>query len=78
MFKPSYIKDELYELTDSHCCGSNLYRHTVVAAVVEFFDKKYPHIQSHWYNYSCDDSGVVYVSWIEVDTLHTEAFEWRL
>lgn len=78
MFIPSDIKDELYELADNYCCGSNIYRHEVVAAIIEFFNNKY--IQSDWYDYECGDfeCGVFYVAWIENDMLHTEAFAWRL
>lgn len=78
MFHPSYIKDELYELTDNYCCGSNIYRREVCDAIKEFFDNKYPHIESDWYDYSVDECGMFFVAWIEVNHLHTEAFEWRL
>ena len=80
MFIPSDIKNELYELADNYCCGSNIYRHEVVAAIVEFFDNKHPQIQSDWYDYECGDfeCGVFYVAWIENGNLHTEAFAWRL
>lgn len=77
MFRPSYIKDELYELADEYCCGSNIYRHEVIAAIVEFFDNKYPQIQSDWHTYTFDDCGVFYVAWIVADQLYTEAFAWR-
>ena len=77
MFKPSRIRDELYELTDEYCCGSNVYRYEVIAAIAEFFDNKYPQIQSDWYTYTFEDCGVFYVAWIEMGQLYTEAFAWR-
>lgn len=78
MFVPSKIKDELYELADNYCCGSNVFRFEVISAIVEFFDTKYPHIQSDWYDYSFEDIGVFYLAWIEDDHLFTEAFAWKL
>lgn len=78
--KPSYIKDELYELANNYRCGSDTYDHEVVEAIVDFFDNKYPQIQCNWYDYNCGDfgRGVFCVAWIEVDQLHTEAFAWKL
>ena len=79
MFIPSLIKDDLYELADNYCCGSNIYRHEVVPAIIDFF-RKNPEIQSDWYDYDCEtfECGVFYVAWIEEGRLFTEAFTWRL
>ena len=77
MFKPSYIKDELYEIAERYCCGSNVFRYEIVEAIVRYFNK-HTNIQSDWYEYAFDDIGVFYVAWIENGALQTEAFAWRL
>jgi hypothetical protein len=77
MFNPSYIKDELYEIVDDHCCGSNIYRKTVIGAVIDFFDK-HPNIQFNWQSYTYEECGVLYIAWIENEMLQTEAFAWVL
>lgn len=76
MFHPSYIKDELYNLTEEYCVGSNIYRHEVIEAITNFFRTDYPDIQADWHTYIFDDMGVFYIAWIEMDKLHTESFAW--